>query len=128
MKLPDWLHIRTRRAFRLGIRFLALLAGAIGTFLISIFHQLNWFRRSLIPFVVVLVAAAVEFLFADYLAEQNYPIATEKKLDLLERRLGQVAVQALSEKLSRTIENFQACDKTRISGTIHILVELSPSA
>ena len=38
-----------------------------------------------------------------------------------------MAVQAIEEKLRRIIGNFQACDTSQVSGTVHIIVELTPS-
>jgi len=122
-----WLGVRTRRQFRLALRGLSICVGACGAYAVGVLTELHWFWWSAVPFALLLAAAIVEFVLGDYLAEQSYPIATEKKLDLLERRLGIDAVNILTDKLRRTIETFQACETTRVSGTVHIIVELSPS-
>ena len=66
----------------------------------------------------------LEFIFADRIAEKRYPLETEKKLALLEEKLGTLAVRSISEKLGRIISSFNACDQSRISGTVHLIVEL----
>ena len=121
------LGIRTRRQFRLTLRGIAVVVGVGSGFAIGLLLELSLFWWSALPFVLLLIVTIVEFVLGDYLAEQNYPIETEKKLDLLERRLGVLAVQSIEEKLKRIIGNFQACDTSQISGTVHISVELTPS-
>jgi hypothetical protein len=120
--------IRTRREFRLALRALAILLGACGAFAVDVLMEMHQFCWAIIPSACLIVLAIVEFVLADYLAEHSYPIETEKKLALLERQLGMTAVETLAEKLRRTIQSFRACDVGRVSGTVHIIIELSPSA
>jgi hypothetical protein len=120
--------IRTQRQFRLTFRGLAIFVGACCGFAASILTELHLFWWSTVPFLFLVLAGIAEFVLGDRLAEQSYPIGTEKKLSLLEHQLGIAAVQTLSEKLRRTIERFEACDTGRVSGTVHIIVELMPSS
>ena len=119
--------IRTQRQFRLTFRGLTICVGACCGFAISVLTELHWFWWATVPFALLVLAAIAEFVLGDQLAEYSYPIDTERKLRLLEHQLGIVAVQTLTEKLQRTIAAFQACDTGRISGTVHIIVELAPS-
>jgi hypothetical protein len=121
------LGIRTRRQFRLAIRWLAVVIGVGSGFAVGLLMELHWFWWSAVPGVLLLLATIVEFVFGDYIAEQSYPMETEKKIALLERRLGALAVQSIADKLTRRIASFQACDTSQISGTVHVIVELPPS-
>ena len=82
---------------------------------------------SAFAFAVLVVSTVFEFVLADRIAERSYPIDTEAKLDLLERKLGTRAVRSISEKLQRIILSFAACDQSCISGAVHIIAELDPS-
>ena len=124
--LARWFGIRTRRTFRLAVRGMSIGIAACGVFAVNLLMELHKFWWAVVPSAVLVIVAIVEFVLADYLAEHSYPIATEQKLDLLERQLGKDTVAILAQKLDRTIESFQACDKSKISGTIHIVVELLP--
>jgi len=126
--IASGLHIKTRRQFRLTVRALAVIVAATSAFGVGVFVEFHWFRRATAAFVVGLTATLVELILGDYLAEHTYPFETEKKLEILEHRLGEAAVRAITEKLRRIIASFAACDTRQISGTVHILVELSGSA
>jgi hypothetical protein len=122
------LGIKTRRQFRLAFRTLAVVVGVASGFAVGLLMELHWFKLSVLPGTLLLVATLVEFVLGDYIAEQNYPIETEKKLALLEERLGALAVERIGRKLQRIILTFEACDKAQVSATVHIVVELTPSA
>lgn len=116
--------IRTRRQFRLTLRGLAIIIAVGSGYAIGVLTELHLFWWSSIPFLLLLTATIVEFVLADYLVEQSYPIETEKILALLEQRLGGSVVRTITGKLERIIKSFQACDISRISGTVHVTVEL----
>jgi len=126
-KLTRALGIRTRRQFRWALRGVAILIVTGSGYAVALLMAKSLFWWSALPFSLLVLATFLEFIWADRLAEHNYPIETEKKLALLERQLGIRAVQSISEKLERIIEGFKACDRSRVSGTVHIIVELAPS-
>lgn len=82
---------------------------------------------SALPFAVLVISTIFEFVVADRTAEHRYPVETEAKLDLLERKLGTRAVESISDKLQRIIFGFKACDQTCISGAVHVVIELNSS-
>ena len=102
--------------------------GLVAGFLISLLIDLKFSIASALVLVVLLVVSILEFVFADYWTERRYPYDTERKLALLEERLGINAVISLRDKLERTIRAFEACDRRCISGTVHLIVELTASA
>jgi hypothetical protein len=104
---------------------LFILIGASSGYAIALLIDLKLHEWSLIPFVILLSATLLEFVFADLLAEHSYPIATERKLALMEQRLGANVIAAITENLKDMIDSFQACDTTKISGTVHVIVELT---
>jgi hypothetical protein len=120
--------LSARRRFRLTLRGVLVTVGLVAGYAISLLIDDKLYLASGAVFVVLLVASLLEFVFADYLAEKRYPYDTERKLALLEERLGIKAVSALREKLERTISSFRACDKNCISGTVHVTVDLAASA
>ncbi len=119
--------VRRRREFRVAVRIVAILVGTMSAFVLAIFLQLEWFSWSVVPLLGLLGATILEFLVSEPAAEQEYPYETEQILDLLERQLGQRAVEGITDKLRRIMESFRACDHGRISGTVHVLVSLAPT-
>jgi hypothetical protein len=118
----------TRRRYRLGLRGILVSVGLVSGYAVTLLVDSGAYLWSLPVFSILLVATLVEFVFADYLAERRYPHDTERKLDLLEHSLGSQAVDELRSKIQRTISSFEACDQSCISGTVHVTVDLMPSA
>lgn len=118
--------IRTQRQFRLTLRGLAIVMVTGSGFAVALLMEKSLFWWATLPFFVLLCGAILEFIVGDLLAEQSYPFETEKLLDLLEQQLGREAANSISSKLERMIDDFKACDRSRISGTVHILVPLAP--
>lgn len=119
--------VRTRRQYRLLLRGIAIIFVTGSGYAIALLlaeMKLGW---SALPFAVLVIFTIFEFLLADPITEHSYPIETEAKLDLLERKLGTRAVESISDKLRRIILAFKPCDQSRISGAVHIVVELDPS-
>jgi len=102
------------------------MLGVGSGYAIEILIENHLFWWSALPFTFVVFSTFFEFILADLITEHNYPIETEEKLDLLERQLGIRAVETISEKLERMIQTFRACDRSCMSGTLHIIVELAP--
>jgi hypothetical protein len=120
--------IRTHRGFRLRLRGTALLIGLIATFIFSVALQLMDFDAALYAFLVVLFAAFLEFLIADDLADHSFPFDTERKLELMEKRIGAQAISMISKRLTENIREFKGCDTSKVSATVHILTEISPES
>jgi hypothetical protein len=127
-RIAELLRLKTRRQFRLTFRAIVLTAAAAVGFASAVFLELHAFRSAGLLFVLSLVFTLLELVVADFVAETAYPLKTEKQLALLEDRLGEATVHALTLKLTRIISGFKSCDHSLISGTVNILVELSPSA
>jgi hypothetical protein len=97
----------------------------VSGYFIALLIDIKLHGWSLIPFAVLVIATTFEFVFADLLAEHSYPIATEKKLALMEQRLGTQAIAEITDKLTQIIETFKACDGSQISAAVHVIVELT---
>lgn len=119
------LGIRTRWQFRLALRGFAIIIGIGSGYAIALLMAKSLFWWSALPLALLIASTIFEFILADIVAERSYPIETEKKLALLERTLGIRAVQSISRKLERIIQSFKACDQSRVSGTVHVIVELA---
>ena len=120
--------IRTHRAFRLFIRFLALLIGLSAAFQVALFIQQGHASHAEFWHLAVIIAAVVEFVFADVLAERSFPFDTERKIALMERRLGTNAIQAITRILIETIGELRGCNTSLVSATVHLLIEVAPTA
>ena len=88
--------IKTHRSFRLTIRTIALLVGLYSAFHLSVFLEKKEFEIAWYVFLVVIVAAFVEFVFADVLVDRSFPFDTERKLALMEKRLGAQVIEAIT--------------------------------
>ena len=121
------LRIRTRRQFRMTFRGLAVFLVAATGYAVAVLLALSAIWWSVIPFLVLLAASIAEFALGDYFADRSYPIETEQKLEWLEQKLGARAIRSIEEKLKRIVASFEACDTSRVSGTVHILTPLPPS-
>ncbi len=122
------LGIRTHRAFRLLLRGLALLVGAVAAYRVSYLMEKGDFDGSAIAFGVVLAAAIFEFIVGDLWADRSFPFDTERKLALLEKRLGRNAIETISKRLAEETAHFKGCDTSVISSTVHIFTELTATA
>jgi hypothetical protein len=119
--------IRTHRAFRLFIRLFALLIGLFAAFQVALLIQKANSEHAEYWHLVVIAAAVIEFVLADVLAERSFPFDTERKLALMERRLGTNAIEAIVRILDDSISEFRGCNKSLVSATVHLLVEIAPS-
>lgn len=119
--------IRTRRQYRLFLRWVAIVCVTFSGYAIVLLVADTKLWWSALPFAVLVIFTIFEFVLADGVVEHSYPVETEAILNLLERNLGTRAVESISDKLQRIILGFKACDQTCISGAVHIVVELNSS-
>jgi hypothetical protein len=122
------LHRGPQRQFRLVLRFGLITFAVSAGYAIAILIELKAYLWSGVGFLILLGATLGEFVFGDVLAERRYPYQTEKKLQTLEDRLGAKVVAQAREKIGRTIATLKACDTGSVSGTVHLIVDLQPSA
>jgi hypothetical protein len=127
-KFLSLLHIRTYRSFRLTIRAGALVAGLYAALRMSEMVQQNRFPAAGLVLLGVLAAGFVEFIAGDVLADRSFPLDTERKLVLMEKRLGAETINNISERLQEMIRLFQACDQSQIRGAVHVFVPLIATA
>lgn len=120
--------IRTRRSFRLTIRAFAIIIGLFTVFFVNVNLGIGDFDTALHLYFIVVVIAILELVLADVLADQSFPFDTERKLALMENRLGADIIQTISNRLSETIKDFRGCDRSSISGTVHIIAELNSTS
>jgi hypothetical protein len=76
----------------------------------------------------VLLAAVVEFVFADVLADSSFPFDTERKLALMEKRIGENVIEVITRRLLGIISDLGGCDISLLSATVHIVAELTSTA
>jgi GAF domain len=76
----------------------------------------------------VILTAVVEFVLADVLADRSFPFDTERKLALMEKRIGAKVIEEISDLLSKTIGEFRGCNNSMVSATVHIVAELTSTA
>ena len=120
--------IRTHRAFRLTLRAIALAGGLYAAFRVSVLLEQSEFDSAWVIYLVVIAAAFLEFVLADVLADRSFPFDTERKLELMERRLGRDVIDTISDRLQQVISEFRGCDTSQISACVHVLAELTATA
>jgi hypothetical protein len=86
------------------------------------------FSASWWVYVIVMIVAFLEFVLADVLADRSFPFDTERKLDLMEKRLGTQALTTIAARLEEVVSGFEGCDPAKISATVHVLAELTSTA
>lgn len=118
------LGIRDLKTLRFVLRLFALLVSVIGAFVASMLMEMNEFRWAAFVFVPVLLTAILDFVMVDLIADKSFPIEIAQKLMLMEKQLGNDAIQKISDRLQLAIEQFPACDQARVSATVHVLTEL----
>lgn len=116
-------NLPRRKRFRLLLRVLFLALGSIAAFIASILLEEKAYAYAVVPASFVLVAAFLEFVLADVLAERLYPARTARLLETLEANLRGIHDELLGS-IARAIESLSECDKNMVSGTFHLLVEL----
>lgn len=117
--------IRTHRSFRLTIRAMALFSGLCAGFYVSVQLEQNNFQVGFYFFLIVIVASVLEFILGDMFADRSFPFDTERKLSLMEERLGSNAIDFISSRLRQTINEFVGCDSGSVSATVHVIAELN---
>lgn len=120
--------IKTHKSLRLSIRFIALVAGLYSVFRVATFIQKGHYDTAEFWHIGVIFTAIVEFVFADVFTDHAFPFDTERKLTLMEQRIGENAIRAISDRLAEMISEFHGCDKSLISATVHIVAELSATS
>jgi hypothetical protein len=126
-RLLRLIGIRTHRSFRLSLRFVAIFVGLYSAFRVAILIQQGHFEPAEFWHIAVILAAIGEFILADVLADHSFPFDTERKLALMERRLGQNAIDAITRELRETISQLRGCNRELVSATVHLVVELAPT-
>lgn len=120
--------IKTHRSFRLTLRAIALMAGLYAAFRVSMLLEKSEFESALYVYIVVIVASFVEFVIADVIADRSFPFDTERKLALMEKRLGAQVIETIAHRLSELISEFRGCDNSLISAAVHVFAELTATA
>jgi GAF domain-containing protein len=121
--ITEILDLPRRKKFRLEMRAIFLTIGIIAAFVTSILLKKEvYVWAGLFTFVFLLTSLA-EFVLADVLTEKRYPSQTENILEKLEDHLQGVQYQILN-CIGKSIESMRGCDKSRISGTFHLVVDI----
>lgn len=120
--------IRTYRSFRLTLRAVSLLVGLAAAFGVIVMVEKQQIGLALSIYVIVCATAFIEFILADVFADQSFPFDTERKLALMEKRLGASVISTISSRVQQTIRQFPACENYRIKGAVHLIVELTSTA
>jgi len=112
-----------RKRFRLGLRAFLILAGIAGALAASILVEENHYVWALLATLLVSVAALAEFVLADVVTERLYPASTATILEKLESNL-RTYHDRIVESIGKAIDSLASCDKTKVSGTVHLKVDL----
>lgn len=122
--VPDVLQaVPARKRFRVLVRSVSLLFGITGAFVASILLEKGQYWWSGLPAFIVLVATFAEFVLGDILTDRRYPARTALLLERLETKL-QLCSEQIGEHIDRAIDSLQGCDRGRVSGTFHLVVDL----
>jgi hypothetical protein len=116
-----------RKRFRLWLRVVLLAVGILAAFASSILVQEREYQLAAIPICLVLLASLAEFVLADILTESLYPARTAAILEKLEANL-LTYHDRIRKSIDGAIQSLRACDTTRVSGTLHLKVELYSSS
>ncbi len=115
----------TRKKFRLRLRAVFLVTGVSAAFISSVLLQEKEYSWAILPASFVLLASFAEFVLADILTESRYPARTVRILDKLEANVRRFHGR-IRDSIGKAIQSLRACDKTKVSGTLHLKVELYP--
>lgn len=125
MWLLSRVGVRTQRRFRLFLKGGALVAGLVAGYGAGVCMEERLYWPGFGVFCIVILFALVEFVCGDVFADKAFPYDTERKLDLMERRVGAEAIRTVTERLRQAIDALQGCDKSLVSGTVHMLADIS---
>ena len=120
--------IRTYASLRLIIRFFAISSGLFFAFRFSEFLTKEEWNLATYWYFGVAATSIVEIVFADAWAERSFPFDTERKLFLMEGRLGLDCIGLITTRVRESISRFKGCDKSVVSATVHVLAELSSTS
>jgi len=124
MRISD---LPRRKTFRLGFRAVFIAVGILSAFASAILVQEKEYQLASLPISLVLLASLAEFVLADILTESLYPARTTAILEKLEANL-LTYHDRIRKSIDGAIHSLRACDTTRVSGTLHLKVELYSSS
>jgi hypothetical protein len=122
----SWKEIPEPKRFRLSIRMALIIAAAVGGFAISVLLEEHHYYWALLPGVAVFLASAGEFVLADLVTDARFPPETSAAIAKLEANLKGYH-DRIQTPIQRVIEALRGCDRTAVSGTFHLLVNVYPS-
>src|SRR5262245_36347199 len=108
------IRITTHRRLRLTLRLIALTMGLGAAYFVSVRMEMHELTGAARLYGVVLAAALLEFMIADVLSDRSFPFDTERKLALMEKRLGRDAIKAISNRLEAQIAELQGCERSLV--------------
>lgn len=115
--------ISPRRRFRALLRSVFIVVGVVAAFVGEILLEEHKYWWAALPAVIVLGATLAEFVLGDLLTERRFPSKTASILDNLESKLRNVHDQ-IRNRIGELIASLPACDRQRVSGTLHLAIEL----
>lgn len=111
---------------RIMLRIVAIVVAVAAGYGFTLLMEEKKYAWAIIPALCILFASVLEFVIGDIFVENKYPSETQRRLKRLENQIGTATLQEISSQLQGTIEQLSPCDKTAVSATVHLLVEISP--
>lgn len=102
-----------------------MVLAAVSTYVFAVLLQEELFWWALIPGSLLGILSIVEFVLADIYVDSRFPLETTEFLERLERRLSTTSThREILTILRNCVDSFVACDRRRISSTVHLTVDL----
>lgn len=113
------------RALRLQFRMGAIVAASVFAFWLAVRLEEQDYGGAVLPGLLLLGAALVEFVLAEVFVDRRFPSHTKRLLIRLDRALSKRQTgESMRAALDRCIGSFRGCRRESISATVHLQVEV----
>lgn len=118
-------EVPDRRKYRLLSRSASLSLGAGAAYSFAVLIQERMYGWALVPGLVFTALSVFEFVVADLLIDARFPRETSEFLDRLQTKLSTTSTHdEILNVLDTCTRTFSGCDYSRISATVHLIVDV----
>jgi GAF domain-containing protein len=101
------------------------MIAAASLYAMSVLVQEKNYYLAILPSALLGLLSISEFVIADLIIDARFPPDTARFLDRLQKKMGSTSINdEIVDTLDRCVRTFQGCDRSQISSTLHLRVDV----